>query len=138
MDNFERGALGNLIAPIDQYTGRLGRAFGSRSSRWPVFFSTDTHPDTGARITGFEIPYWEEAMELVREAQRKLCEIPTLGWDVAIMPEGPMLIEANWNYATEMMQVTHRRGVRSELLPPKSFDRGRAAGAVNGGGDVAP
>lgn len=55
----------------------------------------EKHPVTGTTFVGFEIPFYKEAVELVEKASAKFPEMGYLGWDVAITPEGPVLLEAN-------------------------------------------
>lgn len=56
------------------------------------------HSITNHIYEGTVIPYWNEAKELVIRAHEALPEIPTIGWDVAITPNGPVLIEGNDNW----------------------------------------
>lgn len=55
----------------------------------------EKHPVTETKFVGFEIPFYKEAIELVEKASAKFPEMGYLGWDVAITPEGPVLLEAN-------------------------------------------
>lgn len=55
----------------------------------------DYHPDTGARISGIVLPYWDDAIALVRKAHGLFSDLPILGWDIAITPDGPSIVEAN-------------------------------------------
>ena len=64
------------------------------------------HPETGVSIDGFRIPFWQEAVELARDAHLRFDSFGYLGWDVAITPTGPKIIEAN---AWVGSQTTHRR-----------------------------
>lgn len=52
------------------------------------------HPESGFVFEGFKIPFYEEAKEEVKKA---VTIIPDrfIGWDVAISPDGPVIIEAN-------------------------------------------
>ncbi len=52
------------------------------------------HPDSGFKLEGFKVPYFKEACE---EVFKGLKVIPDkfIGWDVAITPNGPVIIEAN-------------------------------------------
>lgn len=54
------------------------------------------HPDTGFVFAGFKIPFYNEAVELVKEATRSLPD-RIIGWDIAITETGPMIIEGNDN-----------------------------------------
>lgn len=115
-DNFSQGASGNIVAPIDIASGRLGVGQMSRSRNWPEMKAVDRHPDTGSRISGFQLPYWDEAVRLVIDAQREIKEAPTLGWDVALTDAGPLVVEANAGYGVEIHEVAEQRGLRSVLL----------------------
>lgn len=120
-DNWSLGLSGNLVAPVDMEDGTLGTARTSRSKTWPLMFATETHPDTGARIEGYRLPYWKEAKELAIRAQQIFRQVPTLGWDIAITDTGPILVETNWNYAVELIEVSLQRGIREDLAPTFSY-----------------
>lgn len=55
----------------------------------------DRHPATGTEFAGFTIPYYNEAVALVKEAAVSIPELRYIGWDVAIAESGPVLIEGN-------------------------------------------
>jgi hypothetical protein len=69
--------------------------------------SSDTrHPDTGKRLCGFQLPCWEESLDLVQRAHRlAFPKFATLGWDVAITPEGPVLLETNSGWDDHHLQA---------------------------------
>ena len=53
------------------------------------------HPDTGARLLGQQIPFWDEILEVAAEAQR-LTGIGYAGVDVALdKTKGPVIMEVN-------------------------------------------
>ena len=58
------------------------------------------HPDTGVEIEGVQIPFFEEACDLAKHAAMSLGYMSTFGWDMAITPDGPSIIEANpaWQF----------------------------------------
>ncbi len=56
------------------------------------------HSITGHNYEGTKIPFWSEVKELVVKAHSALTNIPTIGWDVALTPDGPVLIEGNDNW----------------------------------------
>lgn len=114
-DNFSLGMSGNLVAPIDLETGVLGTAAGSSSRTWPRPTSVDTHPDTGQSISGLPIPCWAETLDLMRRAQRALPTLPTLGWDIGVTAQGPVIVETNTLYGVLMPQMAYRRGVRTDV-----------------------
>ncbi|MDH3666048.1 MAG: hypothetical protein OEN23_03870 [Paracoccaceae bacterium] len=89
----DNGGHGGLVVQIDLETGRLTRLAKQKARFGPEAFSV--HPDTGASFAGTQIPFWSELRTIVCRAAFALPELPTLGWDVAVTPDGPVLIEAN-------------------------------------------
>ena len=75
----------------------------------------ETHPVTGVRIEGLRVPMYREAVEMTERLSRRLPQIPYLGWDIAITPDGPAVIEANHNSSVFQMKPTVS-GVRTGLL----------------------
>lgn len=114
-DNFSKGKSGNLLAPVDCASGRLGCAWGSRTTGWPVMAPFPVHPDSGERIEGAVLPCWEELVALARRAQASLPRFRSIGWDIAISADGPVLLEANATYDMSVLQIAHQRGLRREL-----------------------
>ncbi len=53
------------------------------------------HPDTGVPLTGFKVPDWEEACELVRRLATKVGGLRYIGWDLAHTDNGWIIVEAN-------------------------------------------
>ena len=53
-----------------------------------------THPDSAFIFKDFKVPYFKEVIELTHKASTFLPN-RIVGWDIAITPNGPILIEAN-------------------------------------------
>ena len=101
-----------LACRLDPQTGRVvGYTYNNRMKRF------ETHPLTGIPFMGFQVPLWDEALDMVRKAARKAYgyNCHWIGWDVAITPDGPALIEANWRPGTELPQ-TGGPGIYHQLL----------------------
>jgi hypothetical protein len=93
-DNYNQGLSGNLIANIDLATGALGYATGASPDK--IGFSiVSNHPTTGRPISGFCLPHWGEACELVCKAAQLFRPLRAIGWDVAITQDGALLMEGN-------------------------------------------
>ena len=114
-DNFLHGASGNLVAGIDSFTGRLLQGLGSTRRDWPEIVPVERHPETGTVIEGFQLPFWAELVALVSRGQRAFTGLRTIGWDVAISDMGPVLVEGNGAYDTDLLQISHDRGFRPML-----------------------
>ena len=55
----------------------------------------EKHPVTETAFIGFEIPMFRQAVELCLKASEVKPGLAYIGWDVAITPNGPVLIEGN-------------------------------------------
>lgn len=91
----DNGSQGGALIGVEE-SGRLYKyGFFLRGGT-----KSDRHPNTGVVFSEFQVPYYEEALELVKRAHTKAFhDIKTVGWDVAITPDGPVLIEGNTNYS---------------------------------------
>lgn len=113
-DNWQGSRGGGLLVPVDLDTGTLGHAVG-RAHVGLRARLLSRHPETGGQIHGRSVPCWPDVVSVVRRAARALPGLPTLGWDIAITPRGPVIIEANWQFGFEFPQAAHRRGLRAEF-----------------------
>ncbi len=101
VDNYHGGGI---AAAVDLATGRLGRATDLGTdidSRWH-----DVHPVSGAPIKHRQLPFWPELMELARAAHRAVSDREMVGWDIAILEDGPAVIEANGSPDLDIIQRT--------------------------------
>jgi hypothetical protein len=101
---------GGIAAQPDIATGRLSRASDlgmDASLGWH-----SQHPDTGEQIEGRVLPYWEEAKRLAVDAHRAFADRVVVGWDIAILEDGPILIEGNGNPDMDIIQRFMRVGLR--------------------------
>lgn len=67
---------------------------------------------TGIKFDGFEIPYWEEARKMVKEAAKINPNIHIVGWDVSISKNGPLIIEGNRGPGFDLVQVLMKKGTK--------------------------
>lgn len=105
---------GGIAAPVDLATGRLGRATDlglKTTSRWH-----ERHPTTDAVILGRTLPHWPAALELVRSAHALIGDRVVVGWDVAILEDGPCLVEGNGKPDVDLIQRPHRTGLGASRL----------------------
>jgi hypothetical protein len=91
VDNFARGGL---LAPVDLATGTICGPVLQKDKCLGVV-QIDTHPDSGQKFGGFPVPRWTEAVALARRAHQTVLSVPFIGWDIAILQHGPVLVEAN-------------------------------------------
>jgi hypothetical protein len=87
VDNFNGGGM---VVPLDKKTGKiLTHALDKAGNAYKA------HPSTGTPFEGTQVPMWQEIMELVEQAARVEPSIRYVGWDVAVTPNGPVLVEGN-------------------------------------------
>lgn len=94
IDNFKGGRGGNMMANLDLETGAICEATGYDRSSYTHVYSSH-HPVTNRKLIGFEVPYWKEIVECSSALHTKMFGIRVIGWDIAITPTGPVILEGN-------------------------------------------
>jgi hypothetical protein len=93
---------GGFFVAVDVATGALGRE--ARQLAVIDRRILIAHPETGFRFEGVVLPFWDEVKHVVTQAAEALLPLRSIGWDVAITPRGPVLVEANHTHGTDMLQ----------------------------------
>jgi len=91
-DNFHDGLTGNLAAFLDADTGVVRRLVNSIGIDQKELVD---HPDSGKRLHGFQVPDWDKIKTLCFTAATAFPGLRVQGWDVALTPKGPVLVELN-------------------------------------------
>lgn len=105
-------AAGNVAAPVDLETGVVsGPGVYSDITKNPEHI----HPITKVSIVGFKIPYYNEALQLVRSAALFDKGNRSIGWDIAISNNGPSLIEGNHDWCKLVWQLPVNNGLKHIL-----------------------
>ncbi len=118
-----------FAAPVDVATGRLQPMCGDANMAPDAWW--DRHPKTGAPVTGRIIAHWQEVAALAVRAHRAFSGRIIVGWDLALTPEGAMVIEGNSDPDTHFLQRVHRRMIgRSALAPLLRHHLQAAAGLL--------
>ena len=107
VDNFSGGGMYTMLSPEGV---ALYPAFDDNNAVHGI------HPLSGVPIVGFEVPLFAEALATVKDAAGRIPEVPYVGWDVAIAPDRPVLIEGNYNTGVFQAKPTVS-GVRRGLRP---------------------
>ncbi|MCG7573656.1 hypothetical protein MHM39_08750 [Phaeobacter sp. CNT1-3] len=97
VDNFGAGGLGARIMN-DGRLSNAGEKFAGRRTH-------DSHPDTGARITGATLPFWDEVRTLALTAHDCATDIYSVGWDIAWTQNGPVIVEGNVVWGEDLLQM---------------------------------
>ena len=95
IDNHDHGRTGNLLAEINLDTGSLKPAV-KLTPNVSGIQTVISHPITGIHFEGYPIPLWDDVCNLAKEASLKFFPLRLIGWDIAITPKGPFILEANF------------------------------------------
>ncbi|WP_172976054.1 sugar-transfer associated ATP-grasp domain-containing protein [Halomonas sp. THAF5a] len=106
---------GGLVANLDVESGRVV----SPGFRKKPFAAIQYHPDTGTSIEGFEVPHLQRMAEVATRAHRLFPFASSLGWDLACVDSGAVILEVN-----------HDWGANLHRLFDRSFDRHFLSAAV--------
>lgn len=102
------------VAAVDAGTGELGQLTGDMPETCTVWH--DTHPVTGAAVRGRVLPHWPAVCALALTAHRGFCDRVVVGWDIAITPDGPQIVEGNPNPDVLLIQRVHGAPIGRRLL----------------------
>ena len=111
VDNFDAGGI---HVAVDLATGKLcSNATDEQMHDYP------THPLTGTKLNGFQLPNWDKALDVLHRASREMYALPGcryLGWDIAFLENGEIaIVECNWRQGPQAQQP-HAHGYYHELL----------------------
>jgi len=106
VDNFHAGGI---AAPVDLDTGRLGCASNLGDNVKLGWLSR--HPDIGGQIEGRLLPLWPQVLALARQAHLAFADRVVVGWDIAILADGPSVVEGNSGPDVDIMQRGLKRGI---------------------------
>jgi len=105
---------GGIAAAPDIPSGRLSRASDLGMASRLGWLSV--HPDTGEQLEGRVVPRWEEAKSLATKAHRAFSDRVVIGWDIAVLEDGPILVEGNGNPDMDIIQRFMPIGARRHRL----------------------
>jgi hypothetical protein len=110
-DNYWRP--GNFIARLDLATGCIEECL---TGLGPDCRAVEESPSTGRQLRGFAVPFYAEAVDLVRRAAPAFIGIRMQAWDVAVTPDGPVALEVNEVGSVFLPQVADKRGMNDEAF----------------------
>ena len=99
----DNASQGNIFIGIDKKTGKLQKYAYREKGLNSVLISS--HPQTGIVFEDFELPDYEQAINICKQLHRQLHFFFILGWDVAFTVDGPKIIECNNLYELRDNQI---------------------------------
>ncbi|MBO7698065.1 MAG: hypothetical protein J6S38_03390, partial [Erysipelotrichaceae bacterium] len=103
---------GGMSTPFDVETGKI--LYPAVDLDLNLF---EEHPMTHVKFVGYQLPFWPEAKQMVKEAALLIPEIRYNGWDVAVSEDGPLLIEGNYLPGYDLMQLPGQNPEKIGMLP---------------------
>ncbi len=104
-----------LFTPVDIETGKMKYPAHSGDTTKGIIYTE--HPDTHVKIQGYQLPFVKEAVEMCLKAAQVVPQIRYIGWDVAITPDGPAIIEGNTYCAHDFWQLPPHTPDKIGMLP---------------------
>lgn len=108
----DNSGQGGVMVRVDPESGKI--VSDATDDNYNIY---ECHPDTGVRFKGYQLPMVREAVAMAKEAALVVPEICHVGWDVAITPEGPALIEGNDYPGSDMGQLAPHYPEKHGLWP---------------------
>jgi hypothetical protein len=85
-----------------------------------------SHPVSGATFARVTVPHFDAACALAQRAAELLPGVRSIGWDVAITLDGPVLVEGNHNWGAILLEVARGEGSQHLLtqhVPDRVYGR---------------
>ncbi|MDN8549859.1 sugar-transfer associated ATP-grasp domain-containing protein [Microbacterium sp. NM3R9] len=86
----DQNAFGGFYAMLDESGRATGDGYDSNDRVY------EAHPDSGIRIADFRLPMLDDVVAFVDRLARVVPQVRYVGWDIAVSPTGPVLVEGNW------------------------------------------
>lgn len=102
----------NFGCAVDLQTGKICKPGTYLNAMMPYEYY---HPLTRKEVIGFQIPYWNECLQLVTLSANLTPQNRSIGWDVAITNKGPLLIEGNHNW-NNLSLVPGKKGYKKDFI----------------------
>lgn len=111
--NVDNYSAGGVIIGMDDVNGDLSGFGIHNSNSGPKIVVR--HPDTLVKFNDFDVPMVRNVYDVVKNAHSWLYGIKTIGWDVAVTENGPVLLEANDQWDGEMVML-FKKDFKKKLL----------------------
>lgn len=100
-------AQGGVSVNLNIETGELYE-YGMREYDLTKYY---VHPDTKVQFAHVKIPQWPAIKELIDHVSSLLPPFKEIGWDIALTPDGPVIVELNTGTGVYSVQMGPKYGV---------------------------
>ena len=108
VDNASKGAM---TVAVNVQDGTLGEGCFMYLSDYRASPRYRRHPDGGTEFYGRRLPLWDQLVDVAKKAALAFPMMRCVGWDIAITPDGPAILEGNVRWGVESLQLSGRRGL---------------------------
>lgn len=100
--------VGNIACGLAPETGEI-MSIRQRTAFGAV--SCAVHPETGRSLIGLRLPWWDELCRMVVVASRVFAPVRYQTFDIALTPQGPVVLEINTGGGFNAPQLVLERGL---------------------------
>ena len=104
VDNMGASGLGALINPATGVIMTDGFDWHNKK--------TKVHPDSGVVFKGYQIPRWDELLDMVKSLASEISEMHCIGWDLSLTDKGWVLVEGNARPQVVAVQTFSGKGYK--------------------------
>ncbi len=106
----DNGGAGGILVGIDKQTGQLDTdGFDELNNRYV------SHPNTWIRFQGYQLPEWNQMLDICREIAAKMPSLRYIGWDMAHTDNGWGVTVGNGMSQLIGPQIVWKRGIQAEI-----------------------
>ena len=102
----DNASKGGCFVGINTKTGKLKKYGFFENSR-----AVKEHPESKIKFEGYQLPFWKECISAAKNLHAMTPGYTSVGWDSAITPYGPVLVEGNSGWGGYIPNLTCR-GIR--------------------------
>ena len=106
----DNGGAGGILVGIDKERGVFNTdGFDEYHNRYVA------HPDSGVTFKGYQLPDWQQMLDMCKEMSKSVPSLKYIGWDMALSENGWVVIEGNGMSQFIGPQIVWERGIKSEI-----------------------
>lgn len=106
----DNAGAGGIFASVNTATGIIQSDGYAENGK--VY---QAHPETGRVFKGFQVPRWQELLDIALTAARMLPQQNYISWDLALTDCGWIMVEANYQGVFVITQMTEG-GIRERFM----------------------
>ena len=124
----DNGARGGLLVGVDRVTGYL---VTDGYDEYGIKYCK--HPDSSVTFKNYKLEKWDQLISICLEASSLIPSVRYIGWDLALTPDGWIIVEGNGGGQMIGPQTVFERGLKREInqmigrkYVPDNFRKGKS------------